>query len=201
MRAWSPGGAPPVEHRLLGLDRRYIWPTLGVVLLVIFWTVIVPGIDEAMTADEIPNGTVYTLAREVEFTPAPGWTLNGVASPAAPAIGIYRDGITFDIQSGAFNGTSDALLTEIKKTSKDFKVEGDTFPLSLSNSAATGSGIQIFGTDFSGYLYALVGPGTGDNRETGVQVVVKGPPNILPQHQDEIDQMIGSIRFASGSGR
>jgi hypothetical protein len=194
MQAWQLGGPPPVEHRFLGLDRRYILPALAVLFLVLFWSAIVPAIDEAMSADEIPEGTVYTLAREVSFTPTPGWSLDGVALPATPAITMFKAGMTFDIRSGAFNGTPQDLLDVIRDTHNEFSVEGGVYPLQLSD-GASGVAVQIFGTDFSGYLFAIVGPSSGDSRATGVQVVVQGPPNILPQHDDEIAQMVASIHF------
>lgn len=55
---------PPVEHRLLGLDRRKILPSLGILAIVIFWSSVIPAIDEAMTSDEIEAGTVFELASE-----------------------------------------------------------------------------------------------------------------------------------------
>src|SRR3954454_21754072 len=146
---------PPVEHRLLGMDRRKFLPVLEVLALVIFWGGVIPAINEAIAGDEIEAGTVFDLTLGVSFAPAAGWLVDGVPAPSSPKLSVYDDGVKFTISSGAFVGTPDELLDTIRDLRDDFEVEGDQESLSTA-SGIPGSAVEIVGTNFNGGLFAFV---------------------------------------------
>ena len=198
---WELGGPPRVEDRLLGLNKHLILPTLAILAVAIFWSSVVPAIDEAITADEFEAGTVLELARGVEFSPAKGWLPDGVPVPNNPGFTVFRDGVTFTVSAGGFEGTPQELLDEVIAGYSDYDVTGDVYTLTLS-SGIPGVAQEIFGVDFSGAVFAFVDDtpeGEGiDSRDTGIKVVVEGPPEIIEDYTEDIGNMIASIRVVYG---
>ena len=72
-----PSDRVPADRRILGIDKRTIWP--GVVLLVVFllWSQLMPWINDQVALDNpIVAGDVINLGNgEVTFIPAVGWDL------------------------------------------------------------------------------------------------------------------------------
>jgi hypothetical protein len=194
--------APPVEHRFLGLDRRKIWATLGVLALVIFWGTVIPGINEAIDADEIEPGTVLSLkgltGATMSFTPTPGWVVEGVPLPSEPTLSIFTDGITFAVSFGTFEGTPDELLDTVRALHDDFNFEGEPQAFSTA-SGIPGSAVELVEIDEDGALFAMVAtnPDAAANPavagSVGIQVVVEGPPAALDDHTEDIGEMIASF--------
>ena len=170
--------------------------------LVIFWGTVVPAIDEAITADEITPGTVFTLGASgatVSFTPAPGWVVSGVPVPSQPKLQIYDEGVSFDISVGRFDGTPAELLDDVRDLHDELGFEGDEETFTTA-SGIPGAAVEIVGVGQDGGLFAMVaenpapdGGPLGLGRPVGIEVIVEGPPQSLQRHTDEIAQMISDL--------
>lgn len=198
---------PPVEHRLFGLDRRVLWPTIGVLLAVIFYGGVIPLIDESVSADEITAGTELTLGAkgvEVSFTPTPGWVISGVPAPSAPKLEIFEDGISFKVQVGVFEGTPEELLDDVRDLHDEFGIEGDPAPLTTT-SGIPGVAVELTGIAQDGGLFALVAERPDDAPPSslvpsiGIQIIVEGPPAALDDHTEDIAEMIASFEADFGT--
>lgn len=210
MTATTQSGRPPVEHRFFGLDRRTILPALGVLAFAIFWSGVIPGIDEAITADEIEDGTVFELANNVSFIPTPGWVVDGVPAPGSSVLSVFDEGVQFEIRVGQFVGTPDELMDEILDTRNEVEAVGDR--QSFTNpQGIPGVGVETHGARDDGALFAMtaVGPNADPEVEEAtilvggdfpaIEVTVEGPPGALNDRTDAIAAMVASITvdFAS----
>lgn len=131
----------PVEYRLLGLDRRLIWPTASVYLVVFLWSGVMPAINEAVHNKEVLAGTVYNVG-PVRFTPTQGWVITKTPFPVGSSSNavVFKDGVTFSVKSGVWKGTAEELLNQIVKDQKEFVVEGKLVPVTtLQKVAGLGS--------------------------------------------------------------
>jgi hypothetical protein len=97
---------PPVQRRLFGLGRRYLGPTLAVLLLVLFWTVAVPAFNESLEAGGLAPGTILAVGQgeAVSFAVDEGWLPPAPPFPNSPEVSIFKDGILFVVKAGAFDG-------------------------------------------------------------------------------------------------
>lgn len=188
-------GEPRIEHRLLGLDKRLIVPTLGVLALVIFWSSFVPWLDESIEGDPLEPGTVISLAGGVEFTPADGWNSDGAVFPGTNNLTVYKGGVTFTVTPGAWNGTPDELLDELIDEADPF-VKGDRLPATLPSGLDV-VGIDTLGEDEEGILVAMVSDELwdgSDERVTAISIEAHAPLDYSTDEQDDVAQMIASIR-------
>jgi hypothetical protein len=69
----------PVEQRLLGFDRRTLWPRLLALAIWVIWASGVPAINSAIEFDNpVVAGDVIDLGdQELTLLPALGWNLVG----------------------------------------------------------------------------------------------------------------------------
>ena len=66
-----PEDCVPVDQRFLGLDKRTIWPALGILVLVIVYSGVLPVINDAVSyRQEAKAGDVIDLGNGTTFTPA-----------------------------------------------------------------------------------------------------------------------------------
>lgn len=194
MSRWALEAPPPVEYRLLGLDRRLILPTLGVYLVVLLWNAVMPAVDQAVDAREIEPGTVYDVG-PARFTPSPGWVLVEPPSPVgtSTSVAVFGSGVTLRVKGGSWNQDADALLERVSGDQREFIVEGPTYRVKTS-AGVVGAARRITGPDYAGLLIAYVDGGTG------VEVVVKGPVETSERLAQPIAGMIQSIEFESRGG-
>jgi len=112
----------PVDHRLLGLDKRRLSFAVAALAVWLFWVVMVPAVDDAVPwRDETRPGDVLQLTPTVTMTPAVGWGVqSGLRTSDRTASGdtsdnvvLVDDGVAFQITSGAWTGTPTELLDQI----------------------------------------------------------------------------------------
>ena len=196
MRAWDLGH-PAIEHRIFGLDRRLILPTLAVVGITLLFGKLIPFIDASIPAGEYDGNSVQPVHDLIEFTPAAGWIPDGVPAPSSPALTVFRDGVSFTVAPGAWDGTVDELLDSILETSKQYQTQGDRRSFELP-SGMQGVALNLYGIGDDGGVFALVAPDTADTsvdgRAIGVRVVVRGPGDLLPDLAPDIGTMLRSFR-------
>lgn len=185
----------PVEYRLLGFDRRLIWPTVSVYLVVFLWSGVMPAINEAVHNKEVLAGTAYNVG-PVSFTPTQGWVITKTPFPAGSSSNavVFKDGVSFSVKSGIWKGTAEELLNQIVKDQNEFVVEGKPVPVTTLQKVA-GVAKRINGPDYTGLLLAYV-----DGKGQGVEVIVKGPAATSTQLEQPIADMIKSITFKPKEG-
>ena len=190
----------PVEHRLLGLDKRsfpYAFFVLGVFLLA---TVVIPRINDAIDWDDpVQAGDQLALSDTVVFTPTTGWDVEsgyrvgegGSAVTSGRAV-LAGDGVMFQVEPGDFDGTPAELLDQIEKVTSatddpTFQADGD--PATITTPAGDVGVIQTYSSvNGDGVVAAFVIDGTG------VEVTAYGPPAQMTAAASDIDDMIASIR-------
>jgi hypothetical protein len=191
MKAWELEQRTPPEHRLLGLDRRYLLPLLLVVLVWLLWAVVIPTVNEAIDADEIPAGTTVELPNDVTFSPAAGWVYAAPPFPGVQSIELFKDGTTFTIQSGTFDGTSAELLKAVRDADSDsVSFEGPVRIVPLPG-GVRGAAQSTHGADSEGGYLAFAHEGVG------VEVVIDGPAGAVDPPTEDVAAMIASIRFGT----
>lgn len=186
---WKLEGTPSVEHRVLGLDRRPIRPTIGVLFVVLLWSSIMPAIDRSVDKLEIAPDTIYDMG-PATFTPAPGWVLAQPPSPVGESkqATLVKESITLNVRGGTWKGTATELLDQVTRLQGDFVVEGRIYAI---RSAQGVSGVmkKINGPDFIGLVASLVDAGGG------IAVTAKGPADASEELGRPVAEMIQSVAF------
>jgi len=195
MNAWNLGN-PAIEDRLFGMDRRLFIPTLAVVGITFLLGKVLPFIDHQIPAGEYQAGAVQKVHDLIQFSPAPGWMPDGVPAPSAPSLTIFKDGVSFTVAPGAWDGSADELLDSILETSRAYQTEGERRHFELPG-GMHGVALELFGISEDGAVFALVAPDTvgilPDERFIGVRIVVRGPADLLPELATEIGMMLNSF--------
>ena len=188
---WKLEPLPPVEHRVLGLDRRLVWPTLAVAAFVLFWTVIMPAVDQSVDRLEIAPDTVFDVA-VASFHPAPGWVLAEPPSPVGESkdTTIVKGSVTFRVQGAGWNGTAAELLDRVSRDQRNYVLEGSTYQVRTAQ-GVTGVARKINGPDFVGLLAAFVDSGGG------IAITVKGPADASEAVARPVAEMIQGLSFKS----
>jgi hypothetical protein len=201
-------GRVPVEHRFFGLDRRSFPYGLVVLALLVLWTLVLPAVNGALDySQQTRAGDVFVLADGVTMDAQAGWGVNsGLLTTDRTASGILgtevvlvKNGVSFSVTPGPFNGDARDLLGRIEKV--DSAESGD--------SAYHVSGeVQTFHTDDghpgvaqayttvegAGIVAALV------YRGTGLKITFTGPTGTFEDQTGEVGEMIDSIRDTTATG-
>lgn len=190
----------PVEHRVLGLDRRSFPYALFVVAVFLVWTVVVPRVNDALSWDDpVRAGQQLALSDTVAFTPTTGWNVEsgfrvgagGSAVKSGEATVEGDGGVTFAVVPDAFSGTPAQLLGQIAKVTSStgdptFRVDGS--PDSVTTRSGDVGVIQSYSSvNGDGLVAAFVIDGTG------LKVTAFGPPTQMRAAADDIDDMVASI--------
>ncbi len=186
---WKLDKPPPVEHRLLGLDRRLIAPTLGVLAIVVLWSLVMPAIDGSIGAREVTPGSLFDMGAAT-ITPAPGWVLAEAPSPVGTSKNatLVKGSLQLRIESGQWKTTAEQLLARSAELQQGFMVEGRTHAVQNAQ-GIQGVARRIHGPDDIGLLVAFVRNGEG------MTVTVRGPMETTEHLGPQIGAMIHSIRF------
>jgi hypothetical protein len=199
----------PVEHRILGIDRRTIAPALAVLAFMVLMAVGLPALDESVDYDDpIVAGDVMDLVGgTLTFVPAEGWNrVDGslVGEGAAESVGsvstVVIEDVTLSVTTGEFDGTPDELLdqvNELNDTLQDPRGLGAAGPRQAVTTPGglTGVAETFTGLDQRGVTGAFVVD--VDGTSVGVEVVVKGSVESMANHFEEIIAMLDSMSLAS----
>lgn len=192
-------GRVPVEHRLLGMDKRSFPYALFVIGVFVAAIVIIPLIDRVIPWDDpVAAGDRLALSSTIAFTPTTGWNVengfrlvgDGPATQSGEAT-VVGDGVTFAIVPGAFHGSPAQLLNQVATVTSStddstFRVDGTPSTFTTS-SGAVGVIRPYSSVQSSGIVAAFVIDGTG------LEVTATGRPEQLAAAAPEIDAMISSI--------
>ena len=197
-------GRVPVEHRLVGLDRRTLPFALVALAVWVLWAVVVPRIDAAVDFDrEVRAGERVQLSDESSFAPAPGWGLRGALTTSdrprtgARSVGeftVVKDNVVLTVKLGAWSGTPRELLEQINRISTTTRESDDAFTLSTRpTTLQTGSGETGV---IEGYRSArndgVIAAFVFD--DVGIELQALGPRDQMAHHDEEIEQMLRSVR-------
>jgi hypothetical protein len=199
----------PVEHRILGIDRRTIAPALAVLAFMVLMAVGLPALDESVDYDDpIVAGDVMDLiGGTLTFVPAEGWNrVDGslVGEGAVESVGsvstVVIEDVALSVTTGEFEGTPDELLDQINElndTLQDPRGLGAAGPREevTTPGGLTGVAETFTGLDQRGVTGAFVVD--VDGTSVGVEVVVKGSVESMSEHFEEIIAMLDSMSLTS----
>jgi hypothetical protein len=206
------------ERRIAGIDRWTIGPSLLVLALAVFSSVVLPWLDARTEySDVLEQGDVVQLTGAITLVPAPGWLLasGALAGETRSTVGstgyteLVRGNVRFVVETAPFDGTASALLTRIDEINGAIRrAKGRTAQTTGRYAVTTREGVTGVAEDFvgvsrSGSIVAFVFAGAqsttseGQPTDEGVEIVVSGPETALSRRRDEIHSMIRGIQVAS----
>ena len=200
----------PVEHRLLGLDRRTLPFALVALVVWALWAGVVPAIDAAVPFDdEVRAGQRVASSDTSSFAPASGWGLRGAllttdrprsGARSGSETSVVKDNVVLSLKSGPWDGTPRELLDQVTRiaTTVDGEDRGltlSTRPTTLQTSSGETGVVEGYRSARNdGVIAAFVLDGVG------VEFHAIGPRDQMAHHSEEIEQMLRSFR-QEGAGQ
>ena len=188
--------AVPVEHRALGLDRRTITPALVIAAIVIFYSVVIPYADGLVDHDSaVEAGTNLVVGSDVSIVPPAGWEVTDRTALDEGSLELHNSGIIVNATVGPFTGELDDLLGYADGIVDDAETAVVHHEASSIVAADGTPGLEEHwdGLNTEGLLAVF------SDGEQGVVIAVEGPEPMVTRHQQELDQMIRSVRFGAES--
>jgi hypothetical protein len=201
-------GWVPVEHRVLGLDRRQFKPALFALVVGLLLAVGLPALNAAIPWDnETKAGDVVDLGDGATVVPPVGWQLkSGALVGGTKVTGVNADsvrvmlvkgGATLTLQGASFTGTATALLDQVL-SAKDDDNSGVT---GARASFTTGGGLVGVletnngpsGDELRGAFKMAKGTAEVVSAAPGLYVEVDTAPGQFEQYQDEVGALLRSI--------
>ena len=200
----------PADQRILGIDKRTIWP--GVVLLVVFllWSQLMPWINDQVALDNpIVAGDVINLGNgEVTFIPAVGWDLlsgtlltdgNEGAAPIPSSATLLSDTVSYSAKSRNWDGTAEELLDQvidINESLDELGLKDEQDRISITNAdGVPGELAYLVGVDQAALIATFVFEPEGGGTKIGVEIEVRGEPDSLKELAEEYAPMIDSTTY------
>lgn len=184
-------GVPTEQQTVLGLDRRLIWPTLGILAVVVLFAAVLPAIASSLDHDEpIEPGTVLDAGLGVTFTPADSWSID-LDNTGGTTTTLVQGAAIFSIRTGTWSGTLDEFIEEVNSEVEDrfdYRIHGGQSSV-MTTQGVTGIGEAFLGAVEDGRLYGFVEDGVG------VEVVASGPSGAVSARLDDVEAMVVSISF------
>jgi hypothetical protein len=203
----------PVEERLLGLDKRTLWPGLVVLAVWVVFVHVVPAINDAIDFDNpVESGDVVDLGNEeLTFVPSVGWNLeDGVLldeqgiSPVALGSGaalVSEETISFAVQTAPWDGDADELLDQVLdiEDALDSVIAEDVAdPIDIVNVDGVPGVLAPFrGTEKNGFVATYVFDAVGEDADItiGVSATVIGDPSTDSEFAEDVVAMLQSITY------
>lgn len=173
-------------------------------LLAILWMVVLPVVNEAVSADhEIAAGTVMTADHGVTIVPPVGWNIDGglvTGGPQPsdiPPIRLSSGSTTASISTVSWDDSLDALLARANEIHEETD-EPNWHIAHPTASVTTDSGVTGI-VEFwespkrTGRIVVFVDDGVG------VQIIVSTTRSEQIDDGDDIDAMVASVKFDGGS--
>ncbi len=196
----------PVERRWFGLDRRTILPSLIALALIIVLTGVLPAINRSIGFDrETRPGDVIDLGSGVSFAAPVGWgfpdgilvsdtSVGGTEEVANLSARLVNGGVEVTANTGAFAGTADELLTQVRRLNPIYQNIDSSKALGEPGTITTSSGLvgvgQAFsGIDVEGLIAVFVIEGIG------VEFVVHAPPGTLVSYSTVVADVLDTLTY------
>jgi hypothetical protein len=185
--------AVPVEHRVLGLDKRKMAGTLGVLALIVLWATIMPFIDSSIRYDdEVAAGQAFDVGSGVTIVPPTRWEVDAQTALTEGSLVVHNGGLTVSVTVGTFDGE----LSDLMASANDaLDIDRITRPQSSITTTQGSTGlIESFDAANShGTLSVFAKDGVG------VEIESLGPEPLATRYADEINAMIISLQFGATS--
>lgn len=200
----------PADQRILGIDKRTIWP--GVVLLIVWalWSQAMPWIDDQVKLDNpIVAGDVVNLGfGEVTFVPAVGWDLlagvlltegNEDAASVPSSAVLLSETVSYSAKSGNWDGTAEELLDQVidvNESLDELGLKDEQGRISITNAdGVPGELAYLVGVDQAALIATFVFEPEGGGTKIGVEIEVRGEPDSLKELAEEYAPMIDSTTY------
>lgn len=189
----------PVEHRLLGLDKRSFPIAFVVIALWLLLHFGIPQLNDAIsTDDQTAAGDRMLVTDKLAITPAAGWNVElGLRTTATVSsssqieqIYLTKGGVQLTVQADDFDGDGTELLAQIDRVAE--ATNPGTFKSASRRTVTTTSGITgvsetVKGATATGEVIALVDDGKG------IEIQVGGPTDQMATLASEIHHMVTSL--------
>lgn len=201
----------PPDRRVLGLDKRSIWPAVALLAIWLIWAHAMPWINDQVELDApIVAGDVIDLGGgEFVFTPAVGWNLDagtlvkeGEPSRAAVPTNatVTIDGVVYTARSAPWEGTPDELVDQMIDINERLEVlvaadERGRSDITNADGVPGRLAFVVGGDDAVLIVAYTFPPATGATAPVGVEIEVSGTPAAIRDHAEEIARMIDSTRY------
>lgn len=197
----------PVEHRLLGIDRRTIPLSLVVIGLVLLTVVVLPGIGRLIRSEDLvqPGDQLALVGPDrLTISPPAGWDLAAGLRvgdvdvvPLPNTAELSNEGVLLTVEAAAFEGTPTELLDRVADRNArqddllDLGSVSQRADVTLAN--GTVGAVEVYtGLDRKGIVMAfVVDPGNGQT--VGVQITALGEADDLNQQLPAIAAMAESL--------
>lgn len=197
------GGRPPVEYRVLGLDKRTFALPLLVVAVFLLWAVVSPAVNNAVDYDDpVRAGDALIIGPATTMAPPAGWgvleglrTTDAVRAPVPEnaRATVTGDGITLSTEAGPFTGDARALVKQVSEN--DEKIAGDSnFTIKGRPHTITIDGHRGVAQEFKtltgeGAVFGFVQDGKG------ISIIVTGTEDALDRATTKLGHTLASIDF------
>jgi len=204
----------PVDERVLGFDKRTLWPGLVILAVWAIFVHVVPAINDAIEFDNpIESGDVVDLGNEeLTFVPSVGWNLeNGVLLdeegivPVALGSGsalVTEEAISFDVQTAVWDGDAEALLDQVLDIDDALEkvIAADVQdPIDIVNADGVPGKLAPFrGTEEVGFVATYVFEDVnvnGAELNVGVSATVIAEPTADEEFAEPVVAMLQSITY------
>ena len=183
----------PVEHRVLGLDRRKMKGTLGVLAFILLWAVVAPFVDSSIRYEiEVASGEMFDVGSGVTIVPPTRWEVDPQTALTQGLLVVHNGGLTVTVTVGTFDGDLSDLMASANGS---LDIDRITRPQSSITTTQGSTGlIESFDSANShGTLAVFAEDGVG------VEFESLGPEPLATRYADDIDAMIISLQFGASS--
>lgn len=204
----------PVEERVLGFDKRTLWPGLIILAVWVIWVHVLPAVNSAIEFDNpVEAGDVVDLGNEeLTFVPAVDWNLeNGVLLDEEGIVPVMMGGgaalvteetISFEVETSFWDEDAAALLDQVLDINDKLdKVLGEDVEDSIAIANVDGvPGVlaPFRGAEQDGFVATFVFEGIdveGVEMSVGVAATVIADPDTDEAFADDVAEMLQSIRY------
>jgi hypothetical protein len=199
----------PADQRILGIDKRTIWP--GVVLLIVWalWSQVMPWINDQIEVDNpIVAGDVINLGDgEVTFIPTVGWDLvsgtllveGDVTTTVPTSATLVSETVSYSAKSGSWDGTAEELvdqMIDVNEAVDELTVKNEQGRSPITNvDGMPGELAYLVGVDQAVLIATFVFEPEGGGTKIGVEIEVRGDPGQLDELAEEYAQMITTTTY------
>jgi hypothetical protein len=204
-----PDDRVPADQRILGIDKRTIWP--GLVLLIVWfvWSQAMPWINDQVEVDNpIVAGDVINLGNgEVTFVPAVGWDLvagallvEGDVTTTIPTTAtLVSETVSYSAKSGSWDGTAEELvdqMIDVNEAVDELTVKDEQGRSPITNvDGVQGELAYLVGVDQAVLIATFVFEPEGGGTKIGVEIEVRGDPGQLDELAEEYAPMITTTTY------
>jgi len=192
-----------VKEMQYRFEKEKIIPTLIVGLIILFFGVLLPRVNQAISPGKALSGdSVIDVGLGVHFKPAEGWNMNtDLSSPGdsenAGYIGISKAGMIFNVKVEKFEGSLESYQQLI--WDRFNKTIYKSFSGLLIREITTDQGLPglfqaYYGNGTQGQITAIVENGIG------ISFFASGSDGLYFRHFVEIRDMVKSLVLKAGGG-